>query len=289
MTFSALEKPFPGRSRDGGPKESMMSANHRCDGKVALVTGSSRGLGKAIAARLAAQGATVALAARTMEPDPKYHGSLGQTLDEIVAAGGRAIAVQADLSQAEERERLFAEVVNTVGAPDILVNNAAVTFLRPLDEFPERRVRLMMEMHVLGPLHLSQLAIPAMRDRGRGWILNLTSVGGDLPPGPPFSEFDRTAGFGIYGTVKAALNRLTKSLAAELYDDGIAVNAAAPSNPVATPGAGTLDLAKTDTEDIELITETVLRLCTGDPKTMTGRVAHTQTFLAEVAWSKPVG
>ncbi len=266
-----------------------MSANHRCDGKVALVTGCSRGLGKAIAARLAAQGATVALTARTMEPDPKYHGSLGQTLDEIVAAGGRAIAVQADLSRAEERERLFGEVVSAVGAPDILVNNAAVTFLRPLDEFPERRVRLMMEMHVLGPLHLSQLAIPAMRDRGRGWILNLTSVGGDLPPGPPFSEFDRTAGFGIYGSVKAALNRLTKSLAAELYDDGIAVNAAAPSNPVATPGAGTLDLAKTDTEDIELITETALRLCTGDPKTMTGRVAHTQAFLAEVGWSKPVG
>jgi len=70
------------------------------------------------------------------------------------------------------------------------------------------------------------------------------------------------------------------------HDDGIAVNAAAPSNPVATPGAGTLDLAKTDTEDIELITETAFRLCTGDPKTMTGRIARTQSFLAEVGWSK---
>ncbi|OBI92956.1 SDR family NAD(P)-dependent oxidoreductase [Mycobacterium sp. 1245805.9] len=266
-----------------------MGADRRCDGLVALVTGSSRGLGKAIAERLAAHGATVALTARTMEPDAKYQGSLSQTRDEIVAAGGRAIAVQADLSESGERERLFAEVVRAVGAPDILVNNAAVTFLRPLDGFPERRARLMIEMHVLGPLHLSQLAIPAMRERGRGWILNLTSVGGDLPPGPPFSEFDRTAGFGIYGTAKAALNRLTKSLAAELYDDGIAVNAAAPSNPVATPGAGTLDLAKTDTEDIELIAETAFRLCTGDPKTMTGRIAHTQPFLAEVGWSNPVG
>jgi citronellol/citronellal dehydrogenase len=266
-----------------------MRADQRCDGMVALVTGSSRGLGKAIATRLARQGATVALTARTLDPDPKYHGSLSQTLDEIVTAGGRAVAVQADLSKPDERERLFAEVVTAVGAPDILVNNAAVTFLRPLDGFPERRVRLMMEMHLLGPLHLCQLAIPAMRDRGRGWILNVTSVGGDLPPGPPFSDFDRTAGFGIYGTAKAALNRLTKSLAAELYDAGIAVNAAAPSNPVATPGAGTLDLAKTDTEAIELITETALRLCTGDPKTLTGRIAHTQTFLAEVGWSKSAG
>ncbi|OBA80004.1 oxidoreductase [Mycobacterium sp. 1164966.3] len=264
-------------------------SNDRCDGKVALVTGCSRGLGKAIAARLAAEGATVALTARTLDPDPKYQGSLQQTVDEITAAGGRAVAIQADLSKSEERERLFAEVVNAVGAPDILVNNAAVTFLRHLDGFPDRRVRLMMEMHLFAPLHLIQLAIPAMRERGGGWILNVTSVGGALPPGPPFSDFDRTAGFGIYGTAKAALNRLTKSLAAELYEDGIAVNAAAPSNPVATPGAGTLDLAKTDTEDIELITETALRLCTGDPNAMTGRIAHTQSFLAEVGWLKPNG
>jgi citronellol/citronellal dehydrogenase len=256
----------------------------RCDGKVALVTGTSRGLGKAIAQRLAREGATVALTARTMEPDPKYQGSLSQTLAEIEAAGGSAVAIAADLSKAEDRERLFDEVVDRVGAPDILVNNAAVTFLRPLDEFPDRRVRLMMEMHVLAPLHLAQLAIPAMRERGRGWVLNVTSVGGDLPSGPPFSDFDRSAGFGIYGMVKAALNRLTKSLAAELYDDGIAVNAAAPTNPVATPGAGALDLAKTGTEDIELITQTAFMLCTGDPKTLTGRIAHTQTFLREAGW-----
>jgi citronellol/citronellal dehydrogenase len=255
-----------------------------CDGKVAMVTGSSRGLGKAIAQRFAAEGAAVALTARTMEPDPKYQGSLRQTLEEIDTAGGTAIAIQADLSKPEDRERLFAEVAECLGAPDILVNNAAVTFLRPLDEFPERRVRLMMEMHVLAPLHLAQLAIPAMRERGRGWVLNVTSAGGDLPDGPPFSEFDRTAGFGVYGTVKAALNRLTKSLAAELYDDGIAVNAAAPTNPVATPGAGLLDLAKIDTEDIELITETAFMLCTGDPKSLTGRIAHTQAFLREVGW-----
>ncbi|BDB44984.1 oxidoreductase [Mycobacterium kiyosense] len=248
------------------------------------MTGSSRGLGKAIAQRLAAEGATVALTARTLDPDPKYQGSLRDTLAEITAAGGSAIAVQADLSKTEERERLFAEVVQQVGAPDILVNNAAVTFLRPLEDFPERRVRLMMEMHVLAPLHLTQLAIPAMRERRRGWVLNVTSVGGDLPSGPPFDEFDRSAGFGIYGTVKAALNRLTKSLAAELYDDGIAVNAAAPSNPVATPGAGTLDLAKTDTEDIGLITQTALELCTCDPATTTGRIAHTQPFLREIGW-----
>ncbi|CAN5552783.1 SDR family NAD(P)-dependent oxidoreductase [soil metagenome] len=254
------------------------------NGKVALVTGGSRGLGKAIAQRFAAEGAAVAITARTLDPDPKYQGSLRQTCQEITDSGGTAMAVQADLSNSDERERLFADVSAELGAPDILVNNAAVTFLRPLDGFPEKRVRLMIEMHMVAPLHLTQLAIPGMRERGRGWVLNLTSVGGDLPPGPPFSEFDTSAGFGMYGTVKAGMNRLTKSLAAELFADGIAVNAAAPSNPVATPGAGTLDLAKTDTEDIELITETAFRLCTGDPNTLTGRIAHTQDFLREVGW-----
>jgi NAD(P)-dependent dehydrogenase (short-subunit alcohol dehydrogenase family) len=137
-------------------------------------------------------------------------------------------------------------------------------------------------MHLLGPLHLTQLALPAMRERGRGHILNVTSVAGDAVEGPPFSAFDQSAGFGLYGTVKAALNRLTMSLAAELYDDGIAVNAAAPTNPVATEGAGALDLAKADTEDIGLICETVSVLCKGDPKMLTGRVVNTQSFLQEV-------
>lgn len=253
-----------------------------CEGKVALLTGASRGLGKAIAQRLAAEGAAVAMIARTMEPDPRYEGSLRETLEEITAAGGRAIAIQADLSKAEERERLFGEVVDQLGSPDIVVNNAAVTFLRSLDEFPERRARLMFEMHVFAPMHFIQLAIPGMRERGRGWILNLTSVAGQRPAGPPFSDFDTSAGFGLYGTVKAALDRLTGAFAAELYADGIAVNAAAPLKPVATPGAGTLDLAKEDTEDISLIVETAIALCTADPAKLTGQVIYSQPFLREI-------
>lgn len=254
----------------------------QCEGKVVLVTGASRGLGKAIAQRFGSEGARLAITARTMEPDPKYAGSLRETAEELEAGGTEVVAVQADLSQAEERERMMAEVVEKLGPPDILINNAAVTFLRPLDQFPDRRGRLMVEMHVLAPLHLTQLALPGMRAQGWGWVLNLTSVAGDRIPGPPFSDFDVSAGFGMYGTVKAALDRLTLSLAAELYADGIAVNAAAPFKPVPTPGAGSLDLAKEDTEDVSLITETVLILCTGDPATMTGRIAYTQPFLAQM-------
>ena len=251
------------------------------EGKVALVTGGSRGLGKAIAERLAAEGAVVAITARTLDPDAKYVGSLRETCEGIQAAGGTAVAIQADLSSAEDRERLWAEATEEVGAPDILVNNAAVTFLQPLDTFPEKRARLMIETQVLAPLHLTQLAIPAMRERKRGWVLMLVSLAGERIEGPPFSAFDRAAGFGVYATCKAALGRLAQSFAAELYDDGIAVNAAATTKPVATPGAGTLDLAKEDTEDISYITETAFLLCTGDPAVLSGRVVETQPFLRE--------
>src|SRR6201992_3677513 len=190
-----------------------------CGGKGALVTGASRGLGKAIAQRLAREGATVGLTARTLEPDPKYHGSLQQTMDGVVPGGGTSYAIQADLSKPEDRERLFTELVEKAGAPDILVNNAAVTFLRPLDEFPERRARLMIEMHVLAPMHLTRLAIPAMRERGRGWVLNVTSVGGDLPDGPPFLRVRPRSGIRDLRNGQGCPEPAHQKLAAELYDD----------------------------------------------------------------------
>jgi NAD(P)-dependent dehydrogenase (short-subunit alcohol dehydrogenase family) len=252
------------------------------EGRVALVTGASRGLGAVIAERLAEAGAKVAVSARTMDPDPKYEGSLSETVGRIRAAGGIAHPVQSDISSATDRAAMIAEVVGELGPIDILVNNAAVTFLLPFTDFPEKRFRLMFEVQVRAPFELAQLVVPSMRERGRGWILNITSRAGVHPVGPPYEKF-HTSGATVYGMVKAALDRFTTGLAAELHADGIAVNSLAPWDNVATPGASAHDLVSDYAlEGPEWMGEAALALCTGDPTKLTGRIAYSQPLLAEL-------
>jgi NAD(P)-dependent dehydrogenase (short-subunit alcohol dehydrogenase family) len=258
------------------------TSTSRCEGKVALVTGSSRGLGKAIAERLASEGARVALSARTLEPDDRVAGSLRETADGIAAKGGEAIAVHCDLSEPDDRQRMVAETVDQLGPIDILVNNAAVTFFLPFDSFPEKRWRLMFEVQVRAPYELAQLVAPSMRERGQGWILNISSRAAAHAQGPPFDEWHRTGGVTAYGMVKAALERFSTALAAELYDDGVAVNALAPWDTVATPGAGHHDLVDDyRLEGPEWMAEAALLLCSSPPRELTGLVAYSQPLLAE--------
>ena len=253
-----------------------------CEGRVALVTGASRGIGAAIAERLAQAGAKVAVSARTLDPVEKYEGSLAETVARISAAGGTVVPVQAAISKSEDRRRMVSETVEQLGPIDILVNNAAVTFYLPFTEFPEKRYDLMFEVQVRAPFELAQMVVPSMRERGAGWILNITSRAGVHPQGPPFMDLYKR-GFSVYGMVKAALDRFTTGIAAELYDDGIAVNSLAPWDNVITPGAGAHDLVKGfATEDISLISEAALALCSCDPKRLTGRIAYSQPLLAEL-------
>jgi citronellol/citronellal dehydrogenase len=256
----------------------------RCRGKVALVTGASRGLGAAIARRLASEGAVVACAARTLEPDARYSGTLRETVAQIRADRGSAEAFRADLSKTEDRHALVSEVSEQLGPIEILVNNAAVTFLLPIDTFPEKRFRLMIEMQVWSALELSQLVIPGMRAAGGGWILNISSRIAVKPVGPPFEDFYTRSGSSVYGLCKAALERLTVGMAAELYADNIAVNGLAPWDNVATPGASAHDLVENyPLEPEEFVAEAAMQLCAGDRERLTGRVAYSQPLLAELS------
>jgi len=155
------------------------------DGRVAIVTGGSRGIGAQIAQRFAEAGAAVAVAARTMsDGSSQFAGTVPETVAAIKAAGGTAIGVGVDLSKPAERERLVAEVVEQLGPVDILVNNAAVTFYEPIGTFPAKRMALMFAVQVEGPMHLAQLVLPSMRARHAGWILNISSRAANHPVGP---------------------------------------------------------------------------------------------------------
>jgi len=258
----------------------------KMDGLVALVTGASRGIGEEIAKRFAADGAHVFVTARTVdEGDHVFAGSINSTVQAIRDAGGTAEAIAADLGRAEDRARIVA----ATGAVDILVSNAAITYFEPVPEFSESHYRLMFEVQVRAPFELAQAYLPGMRERGRGWILNISSGAAIHPPGPPYSRF--LGGGTVYGMCKAALERFTTGLASEVWDDGIAVNALSPSGLVLTPGVLHHKLDQFTPPDrhepVEYMAEAAYALCTGDPKVLTGKVTYAKPILEELAIPLP--
>lgn len=260
-----------------------VDADGKLKGRVALVTGASRGIGEAIAARLAMEGASVVVSARTEKAgESRLEGTLSDTVARIEKAGGKARLIKADLAQTGERERLVEQAVDAFGPIDILVNNAAITYFMPVVDFTDKRFSLMLEVQVHAPFHLAQLVLPSMRARRQGWIVNISS-GAGLHPRAPYRAGGR--GGTVYGMCKAALERFTTGLAAEVYGDNIAVNVVSPGL-VATPGVAVHGLINEQTKDrvqpIEYIAEAVYRLASGDPKTLTGRIDHAAPFLKEM-------
>src|SRR5882762_4433142 len=247
----------------------------RFAGRTALVTGASRGIGAAIAERLAAEGADVVITARTLDEGTaaagtRAGGTLTGVLGRLLAHGGKAAAVAADLADPDDRLRIVPEATSALGrSVDILVNNAAANITRRPSEISARHRATMFEVNVLAPMDLIQAVIPGMRERGAGWIVNISSGSARPTAGPPFAAGHLMSVMGVYGTTKAALNRLTNAFAVELDGTGIRVNTLEPRGAVATEEAvarGLGNVPKDRIEPVEAMAEAAAALCDCGPE-----------------------
>lgn len=248
---------YTGQPRSG---ESCYPLLHTMNGKTALVTGASRGLGRAIGLRLAREGAAVGVNYVTRAELAE------DVVREIRAAGGRAIAIQADVGDPEQDREMVERVTSDLGPISILVNNAGTVMRATLEEFNPAEMERMRRVNVDGLIQLTRIVAAGMKERGYGRIVNLTSVAGHGTSLP---------GSTFYAATKAAVSMLTRRFAMELGPHGITVNAVAP-------GFILTDLVKVGRSEQEY-EQTLDRM---KRNAMTGRVgkpediAHAVAFLA---------
>jgi NAD(P)-dependent dehydrogenase (short-subunit alcohol dehydrogenase family) len=231
-------------------------------GKVALVTGASRGVGAATAVALAQHGCRVACAARSTAATPqKTPGTLDQTLARVHAAGGDGIAIPTNLGDEAEVVAMVQRAAAHFGRLDILVNNAAITFVGDLD-IPLKRYDLVMNVDLRAPLIAIREAVPHMRRAGGGAIVNVSSAAALYPH----------AGLMAYGIAKVGLERLTLDVAKQCQGDGIAANVFRIDVPVASEGfvANTPGLDRSEWEPSEVAAEGIVFILQ-QPATFSGR------------------
>ncbi len=261
----------------------------KLDGRVAIVTGASRGIGEEIAKLFAREGAKVVCAARTLnEGDHRMlAGSLAGTVRKITDAGGQAIAVAVDVSNEADCQKLVAAAHEAFGPIDILVNDAALTYYKPIVDYNVKHWVKAFAVNVHAPFMLSQLVLPDMIKQRRGAIINISSGSAIGPGRTPFKDARPANGGTMYGATKAALERFTQGLAQEVAEYNIAVTAVSPSQVVPTPGTVYHKLVKAiddpQGEPPLLMAKAALLLASEPPEKINGRVTYSQQLLSEYA------
>jgi citronellol/citronellal dehydrogenase len=259
-------------------------------GKVAIVTGASRGIGQQVAELFAGEGAKVVCAARTLNEGEHrmLEGSLSRTVELIRSKGGEATAATADVSSEAECVALVRAARAAYGPIDILVNNAALNYYLPTETYPTNRWVRCFAINVHAPFILAKEVLGDMIPRRSGAIVNISSGAAIGPGRGPYD--DKTVHGGVmYGATKAALERFTQGLAQEVAQyDGISVAAVSPSQVVPTPGTIYHKLV-TGIDDPKgehpiLMARAVLLLASEAPSAVNGRVTYSQQILKEFGW-----
>jgi citronellol/citronellal dehydrogenase len=196
------------------------------EGKTLFITGASRGIGKAIALRAARDGARIAIAAKTADPNPKLPGTIHDAAADIEAAGGKALPLQVDIRDETQVQAAMARAAEAFGGIDILVNNASAIFLAGTEATPMKRFDLMVGVNARGSFACAQAAIPYLRGAANPHILNLS---------PPLDMNPRWfRDHAAYTYSKYGMSMWVLGMAEELRGDGIAVNALWPRTTIAT-------------------------------------------------------
>jgi NAD(P)-dependent dehydrogenase (short-subunit alcohol dehydrogenase family) len=215
-------------------------------------------------------------------------GSLKEVAARIAADGGRAIPIRCDVADPASRAQAADEALAAVGYIDILVNNAATSsYGRKWQDIPAAVSTRLWETNVQGPYDFMQRFGRGMLDRGRGWMINIGSSAAEMPE-RPFNAFNRTSGVTLYGTTKAALDRMTIGVAAELEGSGVCANAFGPFAVVWTPATKNSGAARYrglpgwSEEPIEGMAEAALAFATCDPDKVNGIITASTPYLQEI-------
>lgn len=245
-------------------------------GKVAIIGGASRGIGRDMAVALAAEGAKIVVVARSeVEPDPRLPGTIYQTVADVQAVGGEAIAVKADISDEEQVAAMTARTLEAFGRIDILINNAAVLVPRGILDLPTRHIDLHNRINIKGPILCIRAVLPTMLQQQQGWVINVSSRAAVFPGPGPYKDVPSTRAF-MYAATKAAVERLTQGLAVEYQAQGISFNVLSPMGRIRTPGNvfGMTKPGETPEPFEEAIAmgKGAVFICTQDPHTFTGNI-----------------
>ena len=263
----------------------------KLDGKVAIITGASRGIGAEVARLFVAEGAKVVCSARTVrEGDHRLEGSLERTLEGIREAGGEATIAAANLAFPDNCKKLVQTAHDAYGPVDMLVNNAAETnpYSTRVKDFDLEDWMRSWAVNIHANFILSKLVLEDMIPSGGGSIVNIGS-GAAIGPGRGSYPVPTPMGSSVvYGTVKAAMERLTQGLAMEVYRHGVSVTCLSPSHVVSTPSTiedGLVTgLDDPRGEPLDFMVRATLLLASEPLDKVTGRVCYSQQILKEFGW-----